>query len=78
VCHVLHDAGCYSEDNLNYTGDEGYVGRGGPYSGDYNSYNGGPHLDTSMHSSHHSLHSNSNNTRAQVRHAVAASGHLTI
>jgi len=54
---------------MNYMPEDQYSGPGrdGPYSGDYNSYNGGPHLDTSLHSSHMSLHSNaSNRNRAQV------------
>ena len=57
-----------SEDNMNYMHEDQYGGPGhGPYSGDYNSYNGGPHHDTSLHSSHVSLQSTgSNRNRAQV------------
>ncbi|XP_060559042.1 splicing regulator ARVCF-like isoform X4 [Ruditapes philippinarum] len=57
----------FGEDNMNYMHEDQYGGHG-PYSGDYNSYNGGPHHDTSLHSSHVSLQSTgSNRNRAQMK-----------
>ncbi|XP_045175328.2 splicing regulator ARVCF-like isoform X4 [Mercenaria mercenaria] len=59
----------FGEDNMNYMPEDQYGGPGhGPYSGEYNSYNGGPHHDTSLHSSHVSLQSTgSNRNRAQMK-----------
>lgn len=53
---------------MNYMPEDHYGGQGhGPYSGEYNMYNGGPHHDTSLHSSRVSLQSTgSNRNRAQV------------
>ncbi|XP_052220762.1 splicing regulator ARVCF-like isoform X3 [Dreissena polymorpha] len=67
--HELQSRGTmhFGEDNMNYMPEDHYGGRGGPYSGDYNSYNGGPHHDTSMHSSHHSLQSNNSNRNPRIQ-----------
>lgn len=59
---------------MNYMPEDQYGGpsRGDPYSGDYNSYNGGPHFDSSLHSSHHSLQStgSNRNPRSQVNNTT--------
>ena len=62
---------------MNYMPEDSYNSLGqDPYSGDYHSYNGGPHHDAnSIHSSHVSLHSTGSNRHNPRQVKLEVGGH---